>query len=96
MISAEVGPPRCIVAAWMTQRAGMSPAVVSTASPSPIGALASDSRWTPGPPARLIAAATPPPWASSVLAALAIASTASVVMSVSRTSIAAIGLRYPA
>ena len=39
MISAEVGPPSSIVAAWITQRAGMSPAVVSTASPSPIGAL---------------------------------------------------------
>ena len=39
MISADVGPPSSIVAAWMTQRAGMSPAVVSTASPSPIGAL---------------------------------------------------------
>ena len=37
-MSADVGPPSSIVAAWMTQRAGMSPAVVSTASPSPIGA----------------------------------------------------------
>ena len=49
MISAEVGPPSSIVAAWITQRAGMSPAVVSTASPSPIGARSSDSRWTAGP-----------------------------------------------
>ena len=40
MMSADVGPPSSIVAAWMTQRAGMSPAVVSTASPSPIGARA--------------------------------------------------------
>ena len=39
MISAEVGPPSSIVAAWMTQRAGMSPAVVSIASPRPIGAF---------------------------------------------------------
>ena len=77
MISADVGPPSSIVAAWMTQVAGMSPAVVSTASPSPIGALASDSRCTSGPPAREIAAATPPAWRSSVLAALAIASTSS-------------------
>ena len=44
MISADVGPPSSIVAAWMTHRAGMSPAVVSTASPNSIGALASDSR----------------------------------------------------
>ena len=44
MISAEVGQPSSIVAAWMTHRAGMSPAVVSTASPSPIGARANDSR----------------------------------------------------
>ena len=56
MISAEVGPPSSIVAAWITQRAGMSPAVVSTASPRPIGALSSDSRCTSGPPAREIAA----------------------------------------
>ena len=49
MISAEVGPPSSIVAAWITQRAGMSPAVVSTASPSPIGAFASDSRCTSSP-----------------------------------------------
>ena len=39
MMSSEVGPPSSIVAAWMTQRAGMSPAVVSTASPRPIGAF---------------------------------------------------------
>ena len=37
MISAEVGPPSSIVAAWITQRAGMSPAVVSTASPNADG-----------------------------------------------------------
>ena len=59
MISAEVGPPSSIVAAWITQRAGMSPAVVSTASPSPIGARSSDSRCTAGPPAREIAAGHP-------------------------------------
>src|SRR5215204_5769342 len=86
MISPEVGPPSSIVAAWITQRQGMSPAVVSTASPSPIGALASDSRCTSGPPAREIAPATPPPCRSIVFAALAIASTSRVVMSVSRTS----------
>ena len=39
-----------------------------------------------GPPARAIAPATPPPWSSCVFAALAIASTSSVVMSASRTS----------
>ena len=39
MMSSEVGPPSSIVAAWMTQRAGMSPAVVSIASPRPIGAF---------------------------------------------------------
>ena len=89
MMSSEVGPPSSIVAAWMTQRDGMSPAVVSTASPRPIGAFASDSRWTSGPPAREIAPATPPPWARSVFAALAMASTSSAVMSVSSTSIVA-------
>ena len=41
-----------------------------------------------GPPARTIAPATPPPCASRVLAAFAIASTSSFVMSASRTSIA--------
>ena len=95
MISAEVGPPSSIVAAWITQRQGMSPPDVSTASPSPIGAALRDSLSIVGPPARAIAAATPPPCRSSVLAALAIASTASAVMSVSSASIAAIGLRYP-
>jgi hypothetical protein len=69
------------VAAWITQREGISPALVSTASPSPIGARSWDSRWTSGPPARLIAPATPPPWRSSVFAALAIASTSSRVTS---------------
>ena len=38
MMSADVRPPGSIVAAWMTQRAGRSPPVVSTASPRPIGA----------------------------------------------------------
>ena len=38
MISAEVGPPSSIVAAWITHRHGISPPVVSTASPRPIGA----------------------------------------------------------
>ena len=46
MISAEVGPPSSMVAAWITYRAGMSPAVVSTASPRPMGAFSSDSRCT--------------------------------------------------
>src|SRR4051794_7718414 len=68
----------------------MLPAVVSTASPSPIGALASDSAWIAGPPAREIAPATPPPCSSRVFAAFAIASTSSFVMSVWRTSISAI------
>jgi hypothetical protein len=87
MISAEVGPPSSMVAAWITQRLGISPAVVATASPSPIGALSSLSRWTSGPPAREIAAATPPPCIRPVLAAFAIASTSSFVMSACSTSI---------
>ena len=45
--------------------------------------------WIESPPARTIAPATPPPWRSSVLAALAIASTSSSVMSASSTSISA-------
>ena len=94
MISADVGPPSSIVAAWMTQRAGMSPAVVSTASPNPIGARSSDSRCTAGPPAREIAPATPPPWRSCVLAALAIASTSRVVTSAARTSNSATGSHH--
>ena len=61
MMSSEVGPPSRIVAAWITQVAGMSPAVVSTASPSPIGAFSFDSCCTLAPPAREIAPATPPP-----------------------------------
>ncbi len=40
MISADVGPPRCIVAAWITQRHGSSPAPVATAPPNSIGAAA--------------------------------------------------------
>src|SRR5947209_5708910 len=71
----------------MTQRHGISPPVVSTTSPNPIGAIEELSRWIAGPPAREIAPATPPPCFSSVFAALAIASTSSLVMSVSRTSI---------
>jgi glucose/arabinose dehydrogenase len=86
MISAEVGPPSSIVAAWITQRAGIAPAVVSAAPPSPIGARSRDSRSSSGPAARAIAAATPPPWRSSVLAALATASTSSVVTSAWMTS----------
>ena len=78
-----------MVAAWITQRAGSSPAPVATAAPSSIGARSSLSRWTSGPPAREIAPATPPPCRSSVLAALAIASTSSLVMSPSSTSIVA-------
>ena len=85
-ISADVGPPSSIVAAWITQRAGRSPALVSTASPRPIGARSFDSRWISGPPAREMAPATPPPWASCVLAALAIASTSSFVTSACATS----------
>ena len=81
MISADVGPPSSIVAAWITQRAGISPAVVSTASPRPIGAFSSRLPCTTGAPARLIAAATPPPWMEPVFAALAIASTSSFVTS---------------
>jgi len=79
------------VPAWITQRHGMSPPDVGTASPMPIGATRSLSSWIAGPPARLIAPATPPPCASRVLAAFAIASTSSLVMSASRTSTFAIG-----
>ena len=43
--------------------------VPGSGSTGPIGALRSDSRWTSGPPAREIAAATPPAWRSSVFAA---------------------------
>jgi len=60
MISAEVGPPSSMVAAWITHLAGISPAVVATASPRSIGARSSLSFCTSGPPAREIAAATPP------------------------------------
>src|SRR5207244_676135 len=68
-ISADVVPPGCaIVAAWITQRAGMSPAVVSTASPTSIGAFSRDSRSRSGPAARAIAPATPPPCRSCALA----------------------------
>ena len=95
MMSADVGPPSSIVAAWITHRHGSSPPDVSTASPSAIGALRSDSSWIAGPPAREIAPATPPPCSSRVLAALAIASTSSVVMSVSSTSIAAMAVTVP-
>jgi hypothetical protein len=59
----------------MTHRHGISPPEVSTASPSPMGAFSSLSALIAGPPAREMAAATPPPCLSSVLAALAIAST---------------------
>src|SRR6476619_6487728 len=74
----------------MTQRAGSAPAVVSTASPSPTGARRWLSSWISGPPARAMAPATPPPCSSRVLAALAMASTPRVVMSVSRTSTVAV------
>src|SRR4051794_22623373 len=63
-----------------------APGAAPPAARGPIGARRWLSRGTPGPPAREIAPAPPPPWASRVFAALAIASTARVVMSVSRTS----------
>jgi len=72
-----------------TQRQGSSPGPVATAAPSSIGASSSLSAWIAGPPAREIAPATPPPCSSRVLAALAIASTSSPVISASRTSISA-------
>ena len=90
MISAEVGPPRRMVAAWITQRHWRSPPLVATASPSPIGASSFDSSWIERPPARTIAPATPPTCARLVLAAFAIASTSSWVMSVSSASMVAI------
>src|SRR3954451_12508200 len=86
--SADVVPPGCsIVTAWITHLAGMSPAGVAIASPSGTGACLRDSSSTTGPPARAMAAATPPPCSMCALAALVIASTPSVVMSVSRASI---------
>ena len=81
MTSAEVGPPSSIVAAWMTQRAGIVARGrldrLAQADGRALLALALHRR----PPARAIAPATPPPWSSCVFAALAIASTSSVVMS---------------
>jgi hypothetical protein len=85
--AAEVGPPNSMVAAWITHRQGIAPPEVATASPNAIGAAERLSASTTGPPARAIAAATPPPCSSCVLAALAIASTSNEVMSASRTSI---------
>src|SRR4051812_24370939 len=83
---ASVRPPACsIVEACITQRAGIGPAVVSTASPTGTGARSRDSRSSSSPPARAIAPATPPPCISCEFAALAIASTSSFVMSACST-----------
>src|SRR4051794_38831014 len=98
--SADARPPgSSIVAAWITQRAASSPPVVSTASPTGTGARSRDSRSSAGPAARAIAPATPPPCSSCELAAFAIASTSSRVMSACSTVSSAtsppIGRRHP-
>ena len=68
---------------WITQRAGMSPAVVQPASPvaRPCGKRRRQSSSTAGPPARWIAPSTPPPPRIARLAALTTASTSCSVMS---------------
>ena len=91
MISAEVGPPSSIVAAWITHLAGSSPALVADRLAEADRSERSLSVWIARPPALTIAPATPPPCRSSVLAALAIASTSSLVMSACWTSISATG-----
>ena len=88
MISAEVGPPSSIVAAWITQRLGMSPGGGLDRLAEVGSARARRSR--PGRPARRRARSPPrrpPPCLSWVLAAFAIASTSSLVTSAWRTSI---------
>ena len=74
---------------WTMLVASRSPAPVTAAEPKPSGPFlsthSSDSAWTTGPPAREMAAATPPPWASNSLAALTMTSTSQVVMSPSTT-----------
>src|SRR5207247_1749531 len=75
-----------ITAAWITQRAASRPAPVATASPTAIGPFATASRSISSPPARLIAPATPAPIQRWSLAAFAIASTSSCVMSPSAIS----------
>src|SRR5690242_1474033 len=75
----------------MTQRAGISPAVVQPASPvaRPCGKRATQSSRTAGPPARWIAPSTPPPPRMALLAALTTASTSWRVMS-PRTTVTSI------
>src|SRR5262249_40779659 len=68
VISAEVGPPSSIVAAWITQRHGSSPEVGSTASPRPIGPPRAPSALTRRPPAP----ATPPPRDAPTVAQLGV------------------------
>jgi hypothetical protein len=63
-------------AAWITKRAGSSPAPVSAAPPTSMGPWASHSRWIEGPPRLAIAPATPEPSTRALLAAFTIASTA--------------------
>src|SRR5262249_55161246 len=78
-----------IVAAWMTHRigAGSRPADVATAEPGSIGPCAIASRSISGPPAALIAPATPPPIHRSWLAAFTLGSTGNLVRSPTTTSI---------
>ena len=86
MISALVRRSCPMTAAWITQRAGSRPAVVATASPIAMGPLATASRSTSAPPARLRAPATPAPIHRRSLAAFTTTSTANVAMSPSTTS----------
>ena len=83
--SAEVWPPSSIVAAWITQLRGhLAGGRWRRPRRGRSGAASSLSRWISGPPACEIAAGHPAAMrAAAVFAALAIASTSSLVMSVS-------------
>ena len=63
-----------IVGAWITYRAASFPALVAIASPTLIGALWSASLSIVGPPALLMAPATPPPIISLLFAGFTTAS----------------------
>jgi hypothetical protein len=75
-----------MTAPWMTCFTFSRPEPVATASPTSIGPFATASRSISSPPARLIAPATPAPIQRALLAAFAIASVSSAVMSPSTTS----------
>src|SRR5262245_16138425 len=86
-LSSLARPPSAMPAAWITKRAGSSPAPVTAASPTAIGPMRSHSAWMLGPPFWRIAPATPPPSCSWLFAAFTIASTACSVRSPSRMTI---------